>query len=121
MSTILIIEDHLEIRENTAELLEISGFNIISATNGKDGVKIASKKLPDVILCDIMLPELNGYEVITQLKSTPTTAKIPFIFFTARTEKKEIDQGIQLGADGYICKPFDEKDLINAINAHLRK
>lgn len=121
MSTILIIEDQFEIRENIIELLEIYGFKTINSVNGRDGIKTASEQLPDIILCDLMMPGMDGYEVIKELKNIPTTANIPFIFLTARTEKKEIAQGFLLGASGYICKPFDEKELIDAINMHLAK
>jgi len=117
---VLVIEDHSEIRENISELLEIYGFEIISASNGLDGVKIASERLPDLILCDIMMPDLDGYEVLTQLKNIPITNRIPVIFLTACTEKSEIARGLSLGADGYICKPFEESELIDTVINQLR-
>lgn len=117
---VLVIEDHSEIRENISELLEIYGLEIISASNGLDGVKIASERLPDLILCDIMMPDLDGYEVLTQLKNIPITNRIPVIFLTACTEKSEIARGLSLGADGYICKPFEESELIDTVINQLR-
>lgn len=116
MKTVLIIEDNLEIRENTAEILELAGYKTLMATNGKDGIKIASEELPDIILCDIMMPELNGYEVIKQLKSDPLTSKIPFIYITASVEKSEVEKAIELGADGYVRKPFDVTELKTAMD-----
>jgi CheY-like chemotaxis protein len=120
MKTVLIIEDNQEIRENTTEILELAGFKIIVSENGKVGVRTASQMLPDVILCDIMMPELNGYEVITQLKQNPATSKIPFIYLTASVEKKEIEIAMKMGADGYVRKPFEVNELLDAIHQCLR-
>jgi CheY-like chemotaxis protein len=119
MKTALIIEDNAEIRENTAEILELAGYHVISAVNGKDGVLTAIQKMPGIILCDIMMPEMNGYEVLKVLKATPLVAKIPFIYITASTEKSEIQQAMDLGADGYVRKPFDVKELMDAIHIAL--
>ena len=117
----LIIEDNLEIRENTAEMLELSGFGVYMAANGPDGLKLAAEKLPDLILCDIMLPGLNGFEVFSKLKENKSTSSIPFIFESARTEKKDIIEGIEMGATGYIAKPFELNELIEKITSCLKK
>ena len=119
MKTVLIIEDNLEIRENTTEILELEGFKVINAENGKEGMLAATKYLPDVILCDIMMPQMDGYLVLKDLKKNPPTAEIPFIYVTASAEKSEILRGMEMGADGYVRKPFDTKELINAINKCL--
>ncbi|HEY0653034.1 MAG TPA: response regulator [Chryseosolibacter sp.] len=115
MKTVLIIEDNLEIRENTAQILELAGFKVINAENGKAGLAAAAQVKPDVILCDIMMPQVNGYEVIRELKKDPATATIPFIYVTASGEKKEVEKAMGLGANGYVRKPFDTKELLLAI------
>ncbi|HEY0742712.1 MAG TPA: response regulator [Chryseosolibacter sp.] len=116
MKTVLIIEDNLEIRENTAEILELAGFKVINAENGKVGLTLAERSKPDIILCDIMMPEVNGYEVIRELKNNPVTSSIPFIYVTASGEKKEVEKAMGLGANGYVRKPFDTKELLQAID-----
>jgi CheY-like chemotaxis protein len=121
MKTALIIEDNLEIRENTTEILELAGYNVITANNGKEGISIATLEKPDVILCDIMMPEMNGYDVIRQLKSNPATLYIPFIYVTASAEKSEVKIAMDMGADGYVRKPFDVSELIESINQALAK
>ena len=119
--TILLIEDNVDLRENTAELLEESNFNMITAENGKIGVDMAKKHIPDLIICDIMMPELDGYEVLDLLSKDSLTEAIPFIFLTAKSENSDLRKGMSLGADDYITKPFEEVDLINAIEARLKK
>lgn len=121
MKTALIIEDNLEIRENTTEILELAGYQVITATNGKEGVNMAITNKPDVILCDIMMPEMNGYDVIKQLKSIPDTLRIPFIYVTASAEKSEVKKAMDMGADGYVRKPFDVRELVDTINKVLKK
>lgn len=116
MKTVLIIEDNLEIRENTAEILELAGYKVINAENGKVGLTMAERSKPDIILCDIMMPEVNGYEVIRELKNNPVTSSIPFIYVTASGEKKEVEKAMGLGANGYVRKPFDTKELLQAID-----
>lgn len=118
---ILIIEDNADIRENIAELLELSGYTIITAQDGKLGAKMALHHLPDLILCDIMMPVLDGYGVLHILSKHKETIHIPFIFLTAKAEKSDIRKGMTLGADDYITKPFEETDLLNAIENRLRK
>lgn len=121
MKKILLIEDNPEVRENTCEILELAGYNVVTAPNGKVGVEIAQKENPDLIICDIMMPELDGYGVLHILNKKSETAGIPFIFLTTKTEKTDIRKGMNLGADDYLTKPFDDTDLLNAIEARLRK
>ncbi|PXX26381.1 response regulator [Arenibacter sp. ARW7G5Y1] len=121
MKTILLIEDDRALRENTEELLELSGYSMITAPNGKIGIQLAKEKLPDIIVCDIMMPEVDGYGVLKDLSSDEKTKHIPFIFLSAKTEHKEIRRGMDLGADDYLTKPFEEEDLVNAIESRLAK
>lgn len=121
MKKVLLVEDNTEIRENTAEILELAGYAVVTAANGKIGVDLATKELPDVIICDIMMPELDGYGVLHILSRKPETAAIPFIFLTAKTEKADIRKGMTLGADDYLTKPFDDTELLNAVEARLKK
>jgi CheY-like chemotaxis protein/CRP-like cAMP-binding protein len=121
MKTILLIEDDRALRENTEELLELSGYSVITAPNGKIGIQLAKEKRPDIIVCDIMMPEVDGYGVLKDLSSNENTKHIPFIFLSAKTEHKEIRKGMDLGADDYLTKPFEEEDLINAIESRLAK
>jgi CheY-like chemotaxis protein len=119
MKTILVIEDNVDIRENTCELLELEGYNVLFADNGKTGLILAKEGKPDIILCDIMMPEANGYEVFHELKNDPVMAAIPFIFLTASVEKKAVEMGLGMGAKGYIQKPFDPQELFDAITRCL--
>ncbi|NNJ55910.1 MAG: response regulator [Bacteroidia bacterium] len=121
MSTILIIEDNIDIQENISELLQLSGYETAVASNGKEGVRIALESLPDLILCDIMMPELDGYGVLHILSRHEETLRIPFVFLTAKADKFDVRKGMTLGADDYITKPFDESDLLTAIENRLRK
>ena len=121
MKKILLIEDNPEIRENTAEILELAQYKVFTAENGKAGVEIAQTELPDLIICDIMMPVLDGYGVMHVLHKKPDTRSIPFIFLTAKTEKADIRKGMELGADDYITKPFEETELLTAIETRLRK
>ncbi|RMG76303.1 MAG: response regulator [Bacteroidetes bacterium] len=118
---ILLIEDNPDVRENTAELLELSGYEVDTAQNGKEGVNKAQKNHYDLIICDIMMPELDGYGVLHILSKNPETAHIPFIFLTAKAEKEEIRKGLSLGADDYLTKPFTETDLLNTIELRLKR
>lgn len=121
MKTILIIEDDSALRENTAELLELSGYSTYTASNGRIGIEVAKQKLPDLIVCDIMMPEVDGYGVLEAISLEATTTHIPFIFLSAKTERQEIRRGMDLGADDYLTKPFEEDELLNAIMSRLAK
>jgi CheY-like chemotaxis protein len=121
MKKILLIEDDLVLRENTSELLELANYEVLNAPNGKIGVEIAKIALPDIIVCDIMMPELDGYGVLEALTKNESTQHIPFIFLSAKTERKDVRKGMDLGADDYITKPFNEDELISAIESRLAK
>lgn len=118
---ILVIEDNEDVRENLVEILELSGFDVDEAPNGLAGVKVALKSRPDLILCDVMMPELDGYGVLEMINQRTETAGIPFIFITARTEKDDLRRGMNLGADDYITKPFYKDELLSVIRLRLRK
>lgn len=121
MKKILLIEDNPEVRENTSEILSLANYEVLVAENGKIGVDLAQRHKPDLIICDIMMPELDGYGVLHILSKNEQTGAIPFIFLTAKTEKSDIRKGMNLGADDYLTKPFDDTDLLNAIEARFRK
>lgn len=121
MKNILLIEDDVILRENTSELLELSNYNVTTAPNGKIGLELARTTLPDIIICDIMMPELDGYGVLEALSANEKTKHIPFIFLSAKTERKDVRKGMDLGADDYITKPFEEEELISAIESRLAK
>jgi CRP-like cAMP-binding protein len=121
MKTILIIEDDTALRENTAELLELSDYKVFTAPNGRIGIEVAKKELPSIIICDIMMPEIDGYGVLEAVSLETTTSQIPFIFLSAKTEHKEIRRGMDLGADDYLTKPFEEEELLSAIESRLAK
>ena len=121
MKTALIIEDNDDIREGTAEILTLADYKTFTAKNGKIGVDLAVKHLPDIILCDIMMPELDGYGVLYLLQKNPQTANIPFIFLTAKAERADMRKGMEMGADDYLTKPFDDLELFNAIESRLKK
>ncbi len=118
---VLIIEDNNDIRENVVEILELAGYEVFAASNGKTGVDLAQKNLPDIILCDIMMPELDGYGVLYMLNKNPQLAAIPFIFLTAKAERIDLRKGMEMGADDYLTKPFDDMELLNAIESRLKK
>jgi DNA-binding response OmpR family regulator len=121
MKKILVIEDNNEVRENIAEILELSNYNVITAENGKLGVEAALKEVPDLIICDIMMPALDGYGVLHLLNQHTTTYGVPFIFLTAKSEKADVRKGMELGADDYITKPFDGIELLKAVEIRLNK
>lgn len=121
MKTILLIEDDHALRENTAELLQFSNYEVLTAPNGKLGIALAKEKLPDVIVCDIMMPKVDGYAVLEALTACEQTKHIPFIFLSAITEHKSVRKGMDLGADDYLTKPFEEEDLTSAIESRLAK
>jgi len=119
--TILVIDDNTDIRENTAEILELAGYKTFTAENGKQGVEVAVREKPSVIVCDIMMPELDGYGVLHMLRKNPDTQNIPFIFLTAKTERSDFRKGMEMGADDYITKPFEDIELLNAVEIRLKK
>ena len=121
MKKVLFIEDDTVVRENTAELLELSDYEVVTAANGKAGVSLAKEELPDIVVCDIMMPEMDGYGVLQALNQDPATQYIPFIFLSAKTEHKDVRKGMDLGADDYLTKPFEEEELISAIESRLAK
>lgn len=121
MNKILLIEDDKVLRENTAEILELSDYEVHTASNGRQGVKRAMELLPDLIICDIMMPELDGYGVLNELSRNEQTRTIPFIFLSAKTEHRDIRKGMELGADDYLTKPYEEVELIGAIESRLAK
>jgi len=121
MKSILVIEDTLEVRENICEILELSNYKVFSAENGKSGVRLALEHTPDLILCDVMMPELDGFGVLKILNGDKRTYDIPFIFLTAKAEKSDFRKGMGLGADDYITKPFDDVELLEAIRMRLSK
>ncbi len=121
MKSILVIDDNTALRENTAEILELAGYEVLVAENGKQGVDIAIKQQPDLIVCDIMMPELDGYGVLHLVRKNAVTAATPFIFLTAKTERSDLRKGMEMGADDYITKPFDDLELLNAIEVRLKK
>lgn len=121
MKTILLIEDDTDMRENTAEILELANYTVLRAENGKRGVELARRTPPDLVLCDIMMPELDGYGVLHLLGRDPATAEVPFIFLSAKAERSDVRKGMELGADDYLTKPFEESELLNAIEGRLKR
>jgi len=121
MKSVLVIEDNQNIRENTAEIMELAGYKAFTAENGKKGVELALKEKPNVIICDIMMPELDGYGVLHLLRKNPETQQIPFIFLTAKTERADFRKGMEMGADDFVTKPFEEIELLNAVEIRLKK
>ncbi|HSI74456.1 MAG TPA: response regulator [Lunatimonas sp.] len=118
--TILIIEDNLEICENISGILHWGNYKVIAAHEGRSGIELARKLDPDLILCDIMVPELDGYEVLKILKKDPHTSGIPFVFLTAKAEKSDFRKGINMGADDYIIKPFEGMELLKTVEMRIR-
>ena len=121
MKKILIIEDNQDVRENLAEILMLSSYETVEAENGKIGIKQAKKHKPDLIICDVMMPELDGFGVLKILNKNPDLMHIPFMFLTAKAEKTDFRKGMGLGADDYITKPFDDVELLEAIEMRLAK
>jgi CRP-like cAMP-binding protein len=118
---ILIIEDNKDIRESSVEILVLAGYDVLEADNGKIGVELAQQHLPDMILCDIMMPELDGYGVLYLLSKNRETSNIPFIFLTAKAERADMRKGMEMGADDYLTKPFDDMELLNTIESRFHK
>jgi DNA-binding response OmpR family regulator len=116
MTTILVIEDEHAVRENLQEILEMEDFNVLTAENGKIGLQMAIDQQPNLIICDVMMPELDGYGVITSLRQNPNTVSTPFIFLSAKATNEDRQKGLQLGANEYLTKPFTPRDICNALD-----
>ncbi|NND31532.1 MAG: response regulator, partial [Saprospiraceae bacterium] len=121
MAKVLIIEDNSDVRENIAEILELADHDVTTAEDGKIGVEKALETTPDIIVCDVMMPELDGFGVLRILSKNTKTADVPFIFLTAKSEQEDFRKGMGLGADDYITKPFDDVELMDAIEMRLEK
>jgi len=121
MPKILVIEDEAHILENIVETLDMEGFTVRGASDGHKGIEIAREFFPELIICDIMMPEINGYGVLLELRGYPPTARVPFIFLTALAEKEDMRKGMELGADDYLTKPFTSVELLGAVNARLQR
>jgi DNA-binding NarL/FixJ family response regulator len=121
MKTLLLIEDHTPLRENLRDILTLEGFRVLEAADGSSGVALAREHRPDLVLCDIMLPGMDGYEVLLHLRRESTTRALPFIFLTAKGTPPDIREGMNLGADDYLPKPVARDDLLNAIRTRLAR
>jgi CRP/FNR family transcriptional regulator, polysaccharide utilization system transcription regulator len=121
MKKIVLIEDNAEVRENTSDILGMAGYDVYTAENGKQGVDVIKTVYPDLVVCDIMMPELDGYGVLHIMNKDPKTSVIPFIFLTAKAEKTDLRKGMNLGADDYLTKPFEETELLDAIESRLKR
>ena len=121
MKKILVIEDEPVVRANLRDILELENFSPLVARNGREGIAAAKRELPDLILCDVLMPEQNGHEVLEALRADAATSRIPFIFLTAKGERADVRAGMNLGADDYLVKPVRVNDLLEAIAARLER
>ncbi len=121
MNTILIIEDDDQTRENLQIILEMEGFAVLAAPDGRAGLETARRQHPDLVLCDVTMPKVDGHGVLRELRALPETQGIPFVFLTARGERSDQRIGMNLGADDYLCKPIDAADLLSTIFTRLRR
>ncbi|MEZ4590415.1 MAG: hybrid sensor histidine kinase/response regulator [Chloroflexota bacterium] len=121
MTKILVIEDEIELREAVADWLQFEDFTVFQAGNGRNGIAVAVQELPDIIISDVMMPELDGYQVLQEMRARPETAVIPFIFLTALADRRELRHGMEMGADDYLTKPFTRDELLNAIHSRLER
>jgi CheY-like chemotaxis protein len=121
VAAILVIEDQVKILENILETLELEGYQTQGASNGTAGVQLARAHHPDLIICDVMMPGMDGYAVLMELQNNPETATIPFMFLTARADRDSQRQGMELGADDYLTKPFTRSELVAAVATRLNK
>jgi CheY-like chemotaxis protein len=118
-TTVLVVEDEVNLLQNISSILGLYGFTVLQASNGEQGIALANE-LPNIIVCDVMMEGLNGFDVITQVRSNPATQHIPFIFLTAWADVNDKEKGLALGAQAYLTKPFVAKDLVKAINEFAR-
>ncbi len=121
MITILLIEDHMPLRENLREMLTLEGYEVFAAENGREGLKLATQHQPALVLCDIMMPGMDGYAVLERLRADATTKAVPFIFLTAKGTPPDIRAGMNLGADDYLPKPVSRADLLKAVRSRLER
>ena len=121
MTKILVVEDSIDVRENIVDLLDVNGYMVFSAENGYDGFIIAKKESPDLIISDVMMPIMDGFEMLRQIRENYSTSTIPLIMLTARSAVSDMRQGMGLGADDYITKPFQSNDILDAIQTQLNK
>jgi DNA-binding NarL/FixJ family response regulator len=121
MKQILVIEDEPKMLRNLITILRLEQFDVLGAGDGEQGLQMAREELPDLILCDVTMPGLDGYQVLARLRANPATVDIPLIFLTARGEREDIRTGMNLGADDYLCKPCPTEELLEAIQARLRR
>ena len=121
MKSVLLIEDHSEMRRNIATILEMENYSVHACSDGRAGVELARSKRPDIVLCDVMMPGIDGYEVLRMLRADPATAALPFIFLTAKGEKRDVRTGMNLGADDYLTKPVSATDLLATVAARLTR
>ena len=121
MKKIVFIEDNRDVRETTQEILELADYKVHTAENGKQGVELVKAEKPDLVICDIMMPDLDGFGVLNILSKNPDTCGIPFVFLTAKSEKDDVRRGMNLGADDYLTKPFAEAELLEVIEMRLKK
>jgi DNA-binding response OmpR family regulator len=121
MAKVLVVEDEPQLLQNISSILDLFGFTVIQATNGKHGLAAAIEHQPDIIVCDVMMDEMNGFELLEQLKLTTATETIPFVFLSARADIIDKEKGILQGANAYLTKPFNSKELVSTINSLLAK
>ena len=121
MIKILVIEDDASVLDNLEDILTLENFQVFTARNGREGVDMALRQLPDLVVCDVMMPEMDGYAVVKCLREEPATKTIPFIFLTAKAERLDYREGMESGADDYVTKPFRPQELINAIEVRLAR
>src|SRR5215510_2144025 len=121
MKTILVIEDQPVMRHKTVTILKMEGYEVLEAGNGAEGIRLAHEELPDLILCDIMMPDRDGYAVLQAVRTNKITATTPFIFFTAKGEKGDLRAGMNLGADDYLVKPTPRAELLEALEARFER
>lgn len=121
MAKILVIEDEKSVRNNVSDLLKAEGYDVLDADNGQTGLQLANEHTLDLIICDVMMPKMDGFEVLRMLSQNPATQTVPFIFLTAKAERSDFRQGMELGAYDYLTKPFTRTELLGAVTVQLKK